>query len=313
MPSNNLNENEWQQYYAEHINPDYPVGVYYINPTGMIMGRIPHHWHNAIEIDFIRTGSASFSIGEKKLTLSEGEAIIINTGRIHSISSNGEKECIVLSILFSPDYIFENPSSFISHKYREPIMNDTVFSFRYFSKKDKAGLECIESLLKINLDKKYGYELMTKSLLCHLWLLLIEDNRIDSISTLCLNDEARVKGAISYINTNYMNEITLEGIAESIHISKSECCRCFKRVTGMTPFEYLMRQRILESTAKIQRNDPDSASYAMLAKSVGFNNASYFNKIFKKYMGDTPSNCRDFIRKSHRDSLSPFGISLSKM
>ena len=92
-----------------------------------------------------------------------------------------------------------------------------------------------------------------------------------------------------------METVTLEDISSSIMVSKSECCRCFKRTLNVTPFEYLMKYRILESTKRMDRKPLDSISE--IAGSVGFNNTSYYNKIFKKYMDCTPTEYRNTIKK----------------
>ena len=132
-------------------------------------------------------------------------------------------------------------------------------------------------------------------------------------SVLSVLDEDRVKQAILYIHANYAKPLTLDDIAESIHVSKSECCRCFKRSMRLTPFEYLMKHRIFESARKMQRNEQAADSISSLASSVGFNNSSYYNKIFRKYLHCTPTEYREEIKKNHRDALSPFGISLARM
>ena len=311
---NEINDSEWQTFYAEHKSKDYPVGVYYIELSKMIMGDVRLHWHSETEIDYVKQGTAVFYIGEETVTVEEGNAIVINEGRIHSISQRS-KDCIILSVLFAPDFIFENSDSFLSQKYKNPLNNNSSYLYRIFNSSNSIGINCINEILKINLEKKFGYELMTKSLLCHLWLMLLEytksvKNKPNELSNI---DEQRVKNAIKFIHNNFYKELTLDQIAESIHLSKSECCRAFKRSTHMTPFEYLMRQRIFESAIKMQRNDPICSSISELSKSVGFNNASYFNKIFKKYMRNTPLKCREEIKKKHRDYLSPFGISLSRL
>lgn len=310
--SNKIYESEI--FYAEHKSKDYPVGVYYVEPEKMIMGDVRLHWHSETEIDYVKQGEAIFNIGEETVKVNEGQAIIINKDRIHSIAKSSSN-CIILSVLFMPDFIFENNNSFLSLKYQNPLNNNSGYLYKIFDRDNKVGIDCINEILKINLEKKYGYELMTKSLLCHLWLLLLEYNKNikGKPNELSNIDEQRVKEAIFYIHQNYSRELTLEQIASSIHLSKSECCRAFKRSTHMTPFEYLMRERIFESAIKMQRNDPICSSISELAKSVGFNNASYFNKIFKKYMGNTPIKCREEIQKRHRDYLSPFGISLSRL
>lgn len=310
--------NEKTTYYNEHSNMDYPVGVYYVDTSKMFMHGVRLHWHNEIEIDYVRSGEALFCIGDEHIIVPEGSAIIINSGHIHSVKNNNSTDTVILSVLFDSHYLFDNDSSFLSLKYSKPVLDNENFRYLIFSDKtrsERSGIEIINEILRTNLDKAYGYELMTKSLLCSLWLHIIErtKNADNSIRFLSIIDEQRAREAIIYINNNITKSLSLEEIADNIHISKSECCRCFKRATDMTPFEYIMSERIYESARKMQRQDPVCASVSELAESVGFNNASYYNKVFKKYFGNTPTKCMEILKKSHRDSLSPFGISLSRM
>ena len=60
-----------------------------------------------------------------------------------------------------------------------------------------------------------------------------------TVSELSSNDEEKVRLAIEYIRNNYWENISLEDISNAANISKSECCRSFKRVLKMTPFDYL--------------------------------------------------------------------------
>ena len=114
-------------------------------------------------------------------------------------------------------------------------------------------------------------------------------------------DEQRVKQAMLFIRMHHAEPISLEEIAGSVHISKSECCRCFSRTLQMTPFEYLMKYRIFEATRKMAQSPQEPPmSIADLAMSVGFNNTSYFNKLFKKYLGCTPTYYR-----THKIGLMP--------
>ena len=108
-------------------------------------------------------------------------------------------------------------------------------------------------------------------------------------------DAHRVKQAMVYIQEHFMEPITLNDIAEAILVSKSECCRCFKRATGLSPFEYLMKYRITESAKYMHRKSHESISE--IAGAVGFNNTSYFNKVFKKFMGCTPTEYRQSLRR----------------
>ena len=310
MNSPHISKSNNDIFYDDHQNNDYPVNIYYIDLAQMVMGDVQIHWHDQIEIDYIKMGNAVFKIGQTDIPLHEGEAVLINGGRIHSIHSAGSDECIILSVLISPDFIFDKKDSFLSLKYRNLGDNDSYMLYHKFPANDTSNINLINNILKANLEKTFGYELTTKGNICQLWLNLIYSNGNDKYkaNSQQIFDEERTKKAIAYIHRNYMKDISLEELSESIHLSKSECCRSFKRATQMTPFEYLLRQRIFESAVKMQKNDPISNSINRLSIAVGFNNASYYNKIFKKYIGQTPSKSKEMLKRSHRDSLSPFGI-----
>lgn len=329
-------ENDYLKYkindpnsYSQYLSSDYPVNVYYVDFSEMFMGYVRHHWHKEMEIDFVKEGSVLFKIGEEEITVEAGNAIIINSNRIHTIEpifepiSNNEskdkKKCIMLSILFSTDYIFGEGESFVTAKYREQIANNYDFPYGVIMKNSqshKQGLACINQILNDNLNKAYGYELMTKSNLCRFWIWMLElakkDKRSKKKSPIMVVDEDRVKQGILFIHDHINENITLEKLAESVNLSKSECCRCFKRSADLTPFEYIMQHRIYIAAQMMQHGDSKAESINEMAAFVGFNNASYFNKVFKNYMGTTPTKYRESIKLSHRDSLNPFGIPLSR-
>ena len=120
MPKDNFED------YFEHTNMDYPVGVYYVDMHRMFMDSVRTHWHDAMEIDLLRSGSAVFQIGEEEYTLNEGSAIWINQGRLHSIKPADERECVILSILFHPAYLFEKDDSFLAAKYYTPLTDSAA-------------------------------------------------------------------------------------------------------------------------------------------------------------------------------------------
>ncbi|MDE6744014.1 MAG: AraC family transcriptional regulator [Lachnospiraceae bacterium] len=310
--------------FAEETNMDYPVGVYYVELNNMFMNVTPWHWHPELEISFVRSGTAVFGVGEKQIAVKAGSAILINGGHLHSITEKKEtgssNPCVILSILFHPNYLFDSMDSFLAAKYGTPIIKDPEFRYALFTPDDswgKRGIECINAILTANLNQSYGHELVTKSHLCSFWIQLLEKADIFRQNTvsfsLSVMDEERIKDAITFIQDHYAGQITLKDIADSIHVSKSECCRCFKRAMQISPFDYLLMYRIYASALQMQHGGKKAESIASLAASVGFNNTSYYNKIFKKYLSCTPRQYRETIQKSHRDALNPFGIPLSRL
>lgn len=305
-----------------HANKDYPVGVYYVEPGKQYMGYVRWHWHEEMEINLVKSGSAEFTIGDEKVIVNEGQALILNCNVFHSIKCTDNNNCILLSLLFNPFILFKDHTTNLAVGYLNPIINNTDQRYLVFDRRDMWGrgaLAYLSDIFDANFSQDFGYELTTKAYLCQLWVHLLKKfNNSNSLSIqtqkthMSLSpDEARIKDAIVYIQQHYTEQVTLDDIANSIHISKSECCRCFKRAVNITPFEYLMRYRILQAANKILQNDRETTSISELASSVGFNNTSYFNKLFKKYFNCTPTEYRKQSKTEHRDKLSPFGLSLT--
>lgn len=309
--------------YAAHINEEYPIGVYYVEPSKMYMNYVRWHWHEELEINLVQSGCAEFTIGDEKISVHAGQAILLNRNVFHAIRSSGDENCILLSLLFHPNILFHNETSSLAQGYINPVIDNASLKYVIFDRKDMWGrsvLSYVNDIFDANFSKEFGYELSTQSALCQLWLLLLKKYKPATVistgsskkkSTSLSPDEARIKDAIVYIQQHYTEPMTLDDIAASIHVSKSECCRCFKRAVNLTPFEYLMHYRILQAADKILQNDRNTSSISELASSVGFNNTSYFNKLFKKYFDCTPTEYRKMSKTEHRDQLTPFGLSLT--
>lgn len=95
--------------------------------------------------------------------------------------------------------------------------------------------------------------------------------------------------AKDYINQNFTKEISLELLAEFIHLSPEHFSREFKKEFGKNFIDYLTDLRI--NKAKEYLRDGNYKTIEV-SKMVGFNNEKYFSKLFKKYTGFTPGEYR---------------------
>lgn len=97
-----------------------------------------------------------------------------------------------------------------------------------------------------------------------------------------------------YINNNFQNEeLNIDEIAKSLFINYAHLCFIFKRDTGVTINEYLTEFRI-----KKAKDLFDSGNTLILdvASKVGYADANYFGKCFKKFYGLPPSKYLENIR-----------------
>lgn len=106
------------------------------------------------------------------------------------------------------------------------------------------------------------------------------------------SDKAEVfrKKAVRYIKENYQTQLTLEKVAGQMMLNPTYFSTLFKQATGSSFKDYLNYIRIEESK-KLLTNTGDSILDIALA--VGFENQSYFTKVFKKYTGMTPKQYRN--------------------
>lgn len=278
-------------------NFDFPVGAHLMDLSNFSMRYIRWHWHEEVEFMIVHSGEAVLKLPDADIPLSPGDGIFINQNRLHSIHSGSDTKCKIYSLKFNPAFLFGYGQTGFSTKYLLPVLSSPNFHYLVLRKNDRALLEMLVQAKKIYdccQKKAHGYELKAKGYLCLLWERLLpfvgsNSAQVPVIPPHMQTDSNRIKQAIRFIEKSYMEPLTLDDIAASIHVSKSECCRCFKRALGLTPFEYLMKYRIFESTKRIINGDESAKSISTLATSVGFNSSSYYNKLFKKYLNCTPT------------------------
>ena len=97
-------------------------------------------------------------------------------------------------------------------------------------------------------------------------------------------DDRLVKKAISYINSNFSENINLETIAGELYISVNQLCRIFKKNLGTTVTKYIAGKRISEAK-KLLKNGHSVSDTAMLC---GYHDYANFIRSFKKSVGVSP-------------------------
>ncbi len=293
---------------------DYPVSVFFLDLHESYMNRIRWHWHEEMEVLIINDGLAEVSTDDGSYTLKPGQGIIINQNVMHSIFSQNHENCTFYSLVFHPDFLFGHKNSYLQAQFLLPVQSFRLFKVLVLDEANawhERMLDAVNDTIAVNVTKPFGYEIASKGHLCRFWSELIV--KLPQLKTAppphVSLDEQRVKEAMLFIRTHHAEPISLDEIADSVHISKSECCRCFARTLQMTPFEYLMKYRIFEATKQLMAHPDDPISISDLALSVGFNNTSYFNKVFKKFLGCTPSYYRAHkVPAAGRKDNGPFDV-----
>lgn len=98
-------------------------------------------------------------------------------------------------------------------------------------------------------------------------------------------NKGRLQTLFTFVERNYQNEIEIKNMADLANLSLPAFCNFFKKATKMTFTEFVNRYRINKACMLISQDK----SISEACYECGFNNVTYFNKIFKKYIGKTPS------------------------
>ena len=92
-----------------------------------------------------------------------------------------------------------------------------------------------------------------------------------------------------YVEENYRNKITLDDIADTMHVNRSYLSRFYKNKTGVNLFDAILNKRI--EAAKDYLRNTDMKTYE-ISEAVGVEDAGYFSKMFKKITGVSPKEFR---------------------
>jgi len=141
--------------------------------------------------------------------------------------------------------------------------------------------------------KRIDHALVTfhsKDILSHDEIAAALRETIDDGEKLARHTSLLVKRAIAYIQQNHARDLSRQEIAKAVGVSKNYLTQIFHQELDISPWEYLTRYRIKEAKDLLHSTD---ASIADIATRVGFDDASYFGRVFRKQVGCSPLTYRD--------------------
>lgn len=286
-----------------HGSYSFPFHLQYITLSDYPMGSFQCHWHPEIEIIVITEGRMLFQINQTQHELKQHDCIFVNTATLHAATMIANEECRYICLDFDPILVYGYENSTIQAELVAPVLESKSFPCCVMTGSHKQHpylMQIMTRLERICREKQDGYHLLVKSCLCELWFLLLQDYQQhtgNDENKLEVRQIERLKQALTYIYANYSGTITLDSMAASCHISKSEFSRLFKKAFRQTPFEFLLHYRIKKSLSLLCGEE---YTVTEISSMVGFSGSSYFTEVFRKYMLCTPTE----YRRRHRSDAS---------
>lgn len=126
------------------------------------------------------------------------------------------------------------------------------------------------------------------------WILHIINHFIDNVyNSMVLVKSSIVKQALLYINDTFCEKITLNDLSDHLHISKAYLSKLFNQELGVSFTTFLNDKRIHKSLEYLTDKE---MTLSEIALQVGYDDQSYYTKVFKKILGETPKEYRQRIK-----------------
>lgn len=276
-----------------HGNALFPMMLYDVVSDPSFEERIGCYWHEEVEILVITKGEALIHLGGEVCPVREDTICIIPSNHLHLLTCGLHERLDFFAIVFHMDFLCGMGNDIVQKKYLEPCLSGNA-ACRVIDPADpweRCMLQCLGSIRAAFHAREYAYELAVRIRLLEALHLLVTNTAHDRKASEDPSDHrtVTVKAMMEYLRRNCDSDITLAQLEKEFGLSRGHICRLFRTMTNMSPFGYLNYYRIQQSLDLLEHSDDE---ISVVATRSGFNNISYFNRTFRKYMHMTPSEFR---------------------
>lgn len=290
-PIMNILEYENYQEKISHGNPLFPY-ITYPCSIPLDFAYVPLHWHDEMEIVYIKKGKGTITVDFQTYTVSAGTIALIIPGQLHSIGQYEQESVEYENIIFHPNILISKKTDTCSSDYFMPLLSGTVSVPLLYVPGSPCYPEiaaCIDANDDICRTNPPGYQLFIKSQLFMLFYTLFHGCCSKEPPKKNVKTLEKMKLILKFIENHYMDKITITDIAKEVGLSQSHFMKYFKNTMGTSFIDYLNEYRLTMASRLLVSSD---SSILDIASEVGFENLSYFNRIFKKRFAQTPSAYR---------------------
>jgi AraC-like DNA-binding protein len=239
-------------------------------------------------------GRATIHIGMSEIILQKGEALFIPSEQLHAAYPIGDTPFRFKAIVFHRQLLQSSTYDVIQSKYVDPLQHWEEQDPLVISKETgQTILTSLSSIIHHYEDQGVAFELKIKGLLFILFSEILQKyptvtNKPPKQS---VNSEKikRLKQVLEYIEQHFHERLTIKELGAIIQMSEGHFSRFFKSLVKMTPIDYINHLRINKAAKLLIETE---RSILDISLEVGFDNMSYFIRVFKNQKKCTPSEFR---------------------
>lgn len=248
------------EYYVENENFHFK----YAKGEPSLKDREFHHYH---EFVFFIEGSSYFISKNIQQVLSPGSIVLIPKEKFHQfrVTNSSEYHRCILGFRETPE--------------TSDLIHEIMDEVKIISTPNKTIIDLFENMsetVKSQLTDETKRLFIQASLI---QLLIYFKQYVPSEITQNINISPIVQQALTYIDENYTQKLSVEGIAKHLYISPSTLAHKFTKELNITVYQYISKKRIVSVNKLVEKGE----SYTEAATKSGFSDYSCFYRIYKKY------------------------------
>lgn len=254
---------------------------------------VPFHCHDSQQLVRIIQGHVSITANSQTISLYEGDCCILGSNVVHCCVPCTD-DTVFESVTFNLRDLFDLSQPHYA-LIKMVVTHQLEFNLFYNRPEDSEIKSRITAMFEALQDNGIC---STMILIGKLIDIITAAIALDDYTLYDSEDANRLfkyhsKSSVifRYILDNYKDEITLEGMANSIELSEKYFCKFFKEMTGYRPMEFLNKFRIEAAAIELRSNLTESIND--IAQSCGFKDPCYFTKLFKRFIGLSPREYRE--------------------
>lgn len=257
---------------------------------------MPYHWHMEYEIDLVVRGSVTLTLNESQVHAEAGDIIFIRDGVVHGghpETTDTIYDCIVFDMkkMLAGSHTFQDRI--------EDVLKHVTLINKYLPASTPDIPRLIQHLFRSMKEEHTGYELVVTGLLYTFLGFIFQQGLYHEAASLTLREHRRkritqLKQTFQLIDSQYQQPLTLTDLAQAANLSPNYFCRFFQKITHHSPIDYLNRYRIEMACLKLTHTND---SITEIAFSCGFNDVSYFIRLFRRYKETSPRKYKQLMKE----------------
>lgn len=271
-----------------HGTKECPYDQYYIHNTSHAF-QIPVHWHNEVEIIYVKHGNLEISIDEQIYHATSGSVYFVSPKELHLMGTT-ELNVAYYTLLFPLEFISFQSDDLLETTLLRPLRNGTLqFSHEVCDDMTNRQITAIlDQIIVLHPCNDIPSQFRVRCLLLELLLTLFQCQGFFHNDTHGTPTTFQ-RELLFFIHEHYTEPLSLSVLSEHFHLSEKYISRYFIEHFHLSFVKYLNHRRLIRSKKLLETTELPITEVALRS---GFNNVSYFIRTFKKLYGLSPLRYR---------------------